>query len=103
MPPSSFEASTSGAGFFFVLGADFFHSGAVAIQTLDVKGLKCPLPVLRAKKVLRSLAPGGVLEVLATDPSSVQDFQAFCETTGNRLLEWGEAAGVFTYRIEKSG
>ncbi len=75
----------------------------MANQTLDVKGLKCPLPVLRAKKVLRSLAVGDVLEVLATDPNSVQDFQAFCKTAGDRLLEWSEAGGVFTYRIEKSG
>ncbi len=75
----------------------------MATQTLDVKGLKCPLPVLRAKKVLKSLGAGEVLEVLATDPSSVQDFQAFCETTGNRLLESGEAGGVFSFRIEKSG
>ncbi|MCH8183294.1 MAG: sulfurtransferase TusA family protein [Proteobacteria bacterium] len=79
------------------------QSGVVAIRTLDVKGMKCPLPVLRAKKFLRSLAAGDVLEVLATDPSSVQDFQAFCETTGDTLLEWGEAGGVFSFRIEKSG
>ena len=74
----------------------------MATQTLDVKGLKCPLPVLRAKKSLRSLAVGDVLKVLATDPNSVQDFQAFCKTAGDRLLEWGEAGGVFTYRIDKS-
>ena len=61
------------------------------------------MPVLGAKKFLRSLAAGDVLEVLATDPSSVQDFQAFCETTGDTLLEWGEAGGVFSFRIEKSG
>ncbi len=79
------------------------QSGGAMTQTLDVKGLKCPLPVLRAKKSLKSLAAGDVLEVLATDPSAVQDFQAFCETTGNRLLEWGEAGGVFSFRIEKSG
>lgn len=72
-------------------------------QTLDVKGLRCPLPVLRAKKSLKSLVAGDVLEVLATDPSSVQDFKAFCETTGDKLLESGEADGVFTYRIEKGG
>ncbi len=72
-------------------------------ETLDVKGLKCPLPVLRAKKSLKALAAGDVLEVLATDPSAVQDFQAFCETTGDTLLEWGETEGVYTFRIEKSG
>ena len=84
------------------MSADIFHSDGVATQTLDVKGLKCPLPVLRAKKSLKALAAGDVLEVLATDPSAVQDFQVFCETTGDTLLEWGEAEGVYSFRIEKS-
>jgi len=70
-------------------------------ERLDLKGLKCPLPVLRTKKALKALAPGAEVEVLATDPGSVKDFQAFCETTGDTLLEWREDAGVFTYRIRK--
>ena len=76
---------------------------AMAETLLDVKGLKCPLPVLRARKALKPLAVGDVLAVLATDPSSVQDFASFCETTGHELLASEEAEGVFTYKIRKSG
>ncbi len=47
------------------------------------------------------MAPGAVLEVLATDPGSAKDFQAFCETTGNDLVSWSEADGVFTYTLRK--
>lgn len=70
-------------------------------EHLDLKGLKCPLPVLRAKKALKSMAPGEVLDVLATDPGSVKDFQAFCETTGNDLVSWSESDGVFAYTLRK--
>lgn len=70
---------------------------------LDTKGLKCPLPVLRARKAMKQVEAGGLLEVEATDPSSVQDFQAFCETTGHELVEQGEADGVYTFLIRKSG
>ncbi len=69
---------------------------------LDTKGLKCPLPVLKAKKALKALADGVELRVEATDPGSVEDFQHFCETAGFRLREWREADGVFTFLIEKS-
>jgi len=67
----------------------------------DLKGLKCPLPVLRAKKTLKSLDPGDTLEVLATDPGAVKDFQAFCETTGIALLTMSEADGVYTFLLQK--
>jgi tRNA 2-thiouridine synthesizing protein A len=67
---------------------------------LDVRGLSCPLPVLRAKKTLKTLVDGDVLTVLATDPSSVRDFQLFCQQTGHVLEDWQEdAEGVFRYRI----
>ena len=56
-------------------------------QVLDVKGLNCPLPILRAKKALKDIPEGGLLEVLATDPGAVKDFEAFCRTTGNELVE----------------
>lgn len=70
---------------------------------LDVRGLTCPLPVLRAKKTLKSIPAGGLLTVLATDPSSVRDFQIFCQQTGHALEGWEEdAEGVFQYRIRKS-
>ena len=55
-------------------------------RELDVRGLNCPLPILRAKKALGDLHAGQVLKVLATDPGSVKDFQAFCRQTGNELL-----------------
>ena len=70
---------------------------------LDTKGLRCPLPVLRARKAMKSVPPGGVLEVLATDPGSVKDFQAFCRTTGDTLLAADESDGVFVFRIRKAG
>ena len=68
---------------------------------LDVKGMNCPLPVLRANKALRALAPGERLRVLATDRAAVADFQAFCRETGHALLAWCEEAGVFSFVIRK--
>lgn len=68
---------------------------------LDVKGMKCPLPVLRANRVLRSMAPGARLRVLATDRAAVADFQAFCQETGHALLACSEDGGVFTFLIRR--
>ncbi len=68
---------------------------------LDVRELRCPLPVLRANKMLRSLAPGERLRVLATDPASASDFRAYCRETGHALLASSEEAGVFTYLIRR--
>jgi tRNA 2-thiouridine synthesizing protein A len=68
---------------------------------LDTKGLKCPLPVLKARKALKDVPPGGTLRVLATDPGAVKDFQHFCQTTGCRLVTWAETAGVLEFIIEK--
>jgi tRNA 2-thiouridine synthesizing protein A len=75
----------------------------MADQVLDAKGLNCPLPILKAKKALKSLESGNTLEVLSTDPGSVADFAAFCRTTGHELLEQSEADGVWTYLIRKVG
>jgi len=72
-------------------------------QTLDTKGLNCPLPILKAKKAIKDLPAGEVLEVLATDPGSVKDFQAFSRATGNELMDWSEENGVFRFLIQKSG
>ena len=74
-----------------------------ADQTLDVRGLMCPLPVLKARKVLKRLAPGATLAVLATDPASVIDFRHFCETTPFELLGWREQAGTYAFRIRAPG
>ena len=60
----------------------------MADQLVDAKGLNCPLPILRAKKALKDVAVGGTLQVLATDPGAVKDFEAFCRATGNDLVEF---------------
>jgi len=75
----------------------------MADQVLDAKGLNCPLPILKAKKALKTMAGGTTLEILSTDPGSVADFAAFCRTTGNELVEQNEEGGVWTYLIRKSG
>jgi len=74
----------------------------MADQTLDTKGLNCPIPIVKAKKALADMSAGQVLEILATDPGAVKDFEAFSRKTGNELLEWNEDAGVFTFQIKKA-
>jgi len=69
---------------------------------LDAKGLNCPLPILRAKKAITALSAGQVLKIIATDPGSVKDFEAFCNQTGNELLSSAEANGAFEFMIKKS-
>ncbi|MBS0510821.1 MAG: sulfurtransferase TusA family protein [Proteobacteria bacterium] len=61
-------------------------------KEVDARGLNCPLPILRAKKALNDMTSGEVLRVLATDPGSVKDFQAFARQTGNELVKQGEMA-----------
>jgi tRNA 2-thiouridine synthesizing protein A len=68
---------------------------------LDVQGLNCPLPVLKANKALRGLAPGARLTVLATDPASVKDFQAFSRETGHALVAFSEANGVYRFVLRR--
>lgn len=75
----------------------------MADQTLDAKGLNCPLPILKAKKALNTVDANGTLEVLSTDPGSVADFEAFCRTTGHTLVEHSEHGDVFRFVIQKSG
>lgn len=58
-----------------------------AQKELDTRGLNCPLPILKAKKALADMTSGDVLKVVATDPGSVRDFQAFARQTGNELVE----------------
>ena len=69
---------------------------------LDAKGLKCPLPVLRARKALKPLQSGDILEIIASDPDSPRDFQNFCETTGDTLLKSEEVEGLFFFEIQKA-
>ena len=72
----------------------------MADKTLDAKGLNCPLPIIKAKKTLKEVPAGGTLEVLATDPGSVADFGAFCNTTGNQLVEQTSEGGVYRFLIK---
>ena len=69
---------------------------------VDAKGLNCPLPILRAKKGLKDVPAGGTLEVLATDPGAVKDFEAFCRQTGNELLESRQDGGIYTFLIKRT-
>jgi tRNA 2-thiouridine synthesizing protein A len=71
-------------------------------QLLDVKGLNCPLPVLKAKKALKDLPPGATLRVLATDPGAVKDFEAFCRATGNELLDSAVEGTVYSFLIRRA-
>jgi tRNA 2-thiouridine synthesizing protein A len=70
-------------------------------KEIDVKGLNCPLPILRAKKALSELESGQILKITATDPSSVKDFAAFCKQTGNALISSVETATDFVFVIAK--
>ena len=70
-------------------------------KELDTRGLNCPLPILRTKKSLTDLTSGQVLKVLATDPGSVKDFQAFSRQTGNELLASENANNEFIFFMKK--
>jgi len=72
------------------------------VTTLDARGLTCPLPVLKARKALQSLPPGGRLRVLVTDPGAVGDFRALCEAGGHTMLGMIEADKVYTFDLQKS-
>ena len=69
---------------------------------LDAKGLRCPLPVLKARKAMKDLPVGATLRVLATDPGSIKDFEAFCKTTGYRLLNASQVGDVLSFDIQKT-
>jgi tRNA 2-thiouridine synthesizing protein A len=75
----------------------------MADMVLDAKGLNCPLPILRAKKALKELPTGKTLEVQATDPGSVKDFEAFCRTTGNEMVEHHVDNMVYYFTIRHVG
>jgi tRNA 2-thiouridine synthesizing protein A len=70
-------------------------------KELDVRGLNCPLPILRTKKSLADMTSGQVLKILATDPAAAIDFQVFAEQTGNELLTSSETGGEFTFYMKK--
>ena len=70
-------------------------------RELDARGLNCPLPILRTKKSLNDMMSGQVLKIIATDPGSVRDFQAFSRQTGNALLVSDESEGEFLFMMRK--
>ena len=72
------------------------------VNTLDARGLNCPLPILRTKKTLAGMQAGEVLQITATDPGSVKDLDSFCSQTGNQMLSSEEADGEFHFRIRKA-
>lgn len=71
------------------------------MDILDVQGLSCPLPILRAKKALKTVPLDGFLKVVATDPGSVKDMDVFCRQTGNELVEWADEGGIYTFVIKR--
>ncbi len=71
-------------------------------KVLDASGLNCPLPILRARKAIGELTTGQVLQVISTDPGSVNDFASFCKQTGNALISSREADGAYEFQIRKS-
>ena len=71
-------------------------------QTLDTKGLNCPLPILKAKKSIAQMETGQTLEVLSTDPGAVMDFEALCRQTGHELLESKKEDGVYIFLLKKA-
>jgi len=72
-----------------------------AQKELDTRGLNCPLPILKAKKALADMLSGEVLKVVATDPGSVRDFQAFARQTGNELVEQTSGEAEFVHYLRR--
>jgi len=70
-------------------------------EELDVRGLVCPLPILRTKKQLVNMKSGKILKIMATDPGAVIDFQVFAEQTGHQLLNSAETDGEFLFFLQK--
>lgn len=70
-------------------------------RELDARGLNCPLPILRTKKTLNDMTSGQIIKILATDPGSVKDFQAFCKQTGNQLLSSDAVNNEFIFFMKK--
>ncbi len=70
-------------------------------KTLDLKGLSCPLPIVKTAQAMKELGPGELIEALATDPGSVPDFTAWCRSTGHALVEQTNEGGVYRFVIRK--
>jgi tRNA 2-thiouridine synthesizing protein A len=76
---------------------------ATIAETIDMKGFACPLPIAKTALAMHRIGPGELLEVFATDPGSVPDFDAWCFATGNLLVERSEHEGVFRFVVRKKG
>jgi tRNA 2-thiouridine synthesizing protein A len=70
-------------------------------QTLDARGLSCPMPIVKTAQAIKAMASGSLIEVLATDPGSVKDFAAWSRTTGNELIEQTADGGVFRFVLRR--
>lgn len=77
------------------------EEGSPVARTLDVRGLSCPLPIVKTAQAMRDLGRGELVEVLATDPGSVPDFEAWCRSTGHTLVERSEDGGVYRFLVRK--
>ena len=71
------------------------------VQTIDARGLSCPMPIVKTAQAIKSVLSGAVIEVLATDPGSVKDFAAWCRSTGNDLIEQTVDGGVFRFVLRR--
>jgi tRNA 2-thiouridine synthesizing protein A len=77
-------------------------SGVGVAAMLDCRGLVCPMPVIKLSKAIKALAVGAVIEMLATDPGSVPDLEAFEKQTGHRVVDRSEANGVFRFLVQRT-
>jgi tRNA 2-thiouridine synthesizing protein A len=78
------------------------NSSPAIDQVLDTKGLNCPLPILKARKAIEKMQAGQVLQVFATDPGAVADFEAFCRQTGHELVDSSSEEGTYTFLIKRA-
>ena len=74
-----------------------------AAQTLDMKGMNCPMPLIWARNMIDIMEPGESIEVLATDPGTIQDFKVFAKSAGHELVTWSETRGIITIVLKKGG
>ena len=73
----------------------------IPIHTLDARGLKCPMPIVRTAQVIKTIASGETLQVLATDPGAVADFAAWSRSTGNQIIESSADGGVYRFVLRR--
>jgi tRNA 2-thiouridine synthesizing protein A len=74
----------------------------LAIETwVDARGLSCPMPIVKTAQAIRTIASGGLIEVLATDPGSVKDFAAWSRTTGNELVDQSVDGGIYLFVLRR--